>query len=249
MAGRPPVAARERMGNRLRRSRCCPPGAAPALFAMLLALAHGIGDAAGGAVGRRWLAGFFGGATRGASASARKRPSLVNASQLVQLVDPRSTNGSYVVANFFSSSCPFSAELAPLFDALPQLFDESQVRFVAMDAHADRRLNMRYSIQGYPTVLCFGPGRAQRYNSERPSLQSLVDFVQLRTKTAPLHSPSGAQLEASLHAESFSGADTRLTWVSALVVACVMILAGEKIPGLFKLWQSVAVRRRHEKEM
>lgn len=50
------------------------------------------------------------------------RPSIVNLSALVQIVqDERGVNGSFVIANFFSSSCPFSAELEPLFNALPQV--------------------------------------------------------------------------------------------------------------------------------
>lgn len=162
--------------------------------------------------------------TRAASAhfAVIMRPSIVNSSALVQIVqDERGVNGSFVIANFYSSSCPFSAELEPLFNALPQVclielfcmpyffsateiraraayrmlpktcvcpharsvllgvgtresnsrlkaharglgeqvFGE-QVRFIAMDAQADRGLNMRYNygIGGYPSILCFRKG-------------------------------------------------------------------------------------------
>jgi hypothetical protein len=56
-----------------------------------------------------------------ALAAAVDRPCVVNASVLLRMLEERRSNGSRVVVNFFSSSCPFSAELAPVFDAMPQV--------------------------------------------------------------------------------------------------------------------------------
>jgi len=56
-----------------------------------------------------------------ARAATVDRPCVVNASVLLRMLAERRANGSRIVVNFFSSSCPFSAEFAPVFDAMPKV--------------------------------------------------------------------------------------------------------------------------------
>lgn len=150
-----------------------------------------------------------------------KRPSIVNASSMVQMItDRRRVNASFVVANFFSSTCPFSAELAPLFGTLPFFFGEN-VQFVAMDAHKDRQLNMRYSIGGYPTVLCFGRGRLLARYADKPTLQTLIDFVKQNTNSTPLVSASSLHVQPPFDRDIYSGGGGWLVYLSALVAGIV----------------------------
>jgi thiol-disulfide isomerase/thioredoxin len=194
----------------------------------------------GGAGG--WFAGFFGG-DHGQEETVLRQPSPMNASDLVQLLaGQRNLNNASVVVNFFSGgSCPFSAELAPLFGALPQVFSE-EVRFIAIDAHADHQLNMRYGIGGYPTVVCFVAGRLRASYSDKPSLQALINFVKQHTNSTPLCDASSVQLESSVHEQLDSCvSDTRLLLVSALAGGCLLHM-------LVEAWQATTRRRRINKD-
>jgi hypothetical protein len=99
-----------------------------AAAAAVVLLAAGCGDASAAAPATRpaedsWFGTLFG-AGRDVEEKAEagvERPSVVNASVLLQMIADRRANGSRVVANFFSSSCPFSAEFEPVFEALPQV--------------------------------------------------------------------------------------------------------------------------------
>ena len=112
------------------RARAAGAGAARALAAAaaVVLLAAGCGDASAAAPATRpaedsWFGTLFG-AGRDVEEKAEagvERPSVVNASVLLQMIADRRANGSRVVASFFSSSCPFSAELEPVFEALPQV--------------------------------------------------------------------------------------------------------------------------------
>lgn len=192
----------------------------------------------GGAGG--WFAGLFG--DQGQEEAVLRQPINMNASELLHLLAGlRNVDNASVVANFYSGSCPFSAEMAPFFGALPQVFSE-EVRFVAIDAHSDHQLNMRYGIGGYPTVVCFRAGRVRASYSDKPSLHALIDFVKQNTNSTPLCDASSVQLERTACEQLFGRiGDSRLLLVSALAGACLLHM-------LMEVWQAAVRRRRIAKE-
>lgn len=178
------------------------------------------------------------------------RPSIVNASTMLHTIAAsQRLNDSYVVANFFSSSCPYSAEFSPIFEALPQVFDANgcttnckMVQFLAFDAHADRQLNRRYGIGGYPTVVCFSRGRLLARYNDKPSLQSLIDFVVQQTNSTTALSARNVQLKDPGGLEHHGTVDPALHWVLAVVGMSLLHI-------FFDLWRTLSVRRHpHDKD-
>ena len=103
----------------------------------------------------------------------------LNASELLSIIrDERSAaeNGSFFVVSFYSANCPYSKKLAPLYTALPGAFPT--VPFYKFNAAKETRLNLRFGIFGFPTLLCFQRGAPSKRFDGTYTIGELVTFVQ-----------------------------------------------------------------------
>ncbi len=95
---------------------------------------------------------------------------IMNATTFLEVIQRNSTEDWCLIVNFNAPHCPFSARLAPHFNALPRAFPALYVS--AVDATEYSKLNNRYGIAGTPTVLLWQNGKAvARYMDSEYSLK------------------------------------------------------------------------------
>ncbi|CAJ0572514.1 unnamed protein product, partial [Mesorhabditis spiculigera] len=111
---------------------------------------------------------------------------LLNSSEMIKLLRSRELyrRSTCLVALFYSPGCPFSASLAPYFNALPSLYP--RVTAVAIDATEFSKFNSRYGISGTPTVILWVKGIAVARMEEKTHVdRGLSAFVRYWTDLEP----------------------------------------------------------------
>ncbi|XP_056301707.1 thioredoxin domain-containing protein 15 [Danio aesculapii] len=104
---------------------------------------------------------------------------VLNASQdLMDLLNANSSECSLVL--FYTGWCPFSASLAPHFNALPRAFPS--MHFLALDASQHSSLSTRFGTVAVPNILLFqGVKPMARFNQTERTLETLTAFISNQT--------------------------------------------------------------------
>jgi thiol-disulfide isomerase/thioredoxin len=90
-----------------------------------------------------------------------------------------------MMVNFYAPYCPFSARLAPFYNALPRAFPSLFI--AAVDATQNSKINLVYGISGTPTLLLFHNGRpVARFESGTYGVNNLIEFVTKHTDLDPV---------------------------------------------------------------
>ncbi|WKY03698.1 hypothetical protein Q1695_005006 [Nippostrongylus brasiliensis] len=127
-----------------------------------------------------------------------------------------------MIALFYGPSCPFSARIAPYFNALPDLYNGS-IKFVAFDATEFTKLNSRYGVSGTPTVMLFVSGAAVARMEDRSLNDSgLMSFVYDWTDVTPVFG-APRYSDSPLHIEFDDRPDVFYLSLSLLVAYAVLI--------------------------
>ena len=91
-------------------------------------------------------------------------------------IKERSQESNCTIVMFYARWCPFSANAAPHFNALPRVFPA--LKSVAIDATVHSSVNTYFGILSVPTVMLFHNGKpVAKYNESTISLSKLVDFI------------------------------------------------------------------------
>lgn len=127
-----------------------------------------------------------------------------------------------MVTLFYSPTCPFSARIAPYFNALPSLYNGS-IKFAAFDATEFTKLNSRYGVSGTPTVMLWVNGAAVARMEDRSLNDSgLMSFIYDWTDVTPVFG-AARYSEEPLHIEFDDRPDVFYLTLSLLVVYSVAI--------------------------
>ncbi|KJH42615.1 thioredoxin [Dictyocaulus viviparus] len=127
-----------------------------------------------------------------------------------------------MVTLFYAPMCPFSARIAPFFNALPKIYNGS-IKFVALDATEFSKLNSRYGITGTPTVILWVNGAAvARMEDRYQNDVGLMSFVYDWTDMAPAFG-TVRSMDGPLHIEFDDRPDVFYLSLSLLVVYIVII--------------------------
>lgn len=116
---------------------------------------------------------------RNISAEEQLTVQVLNASQdLMDLLNANSSECSLVL--FYTGWCPFSASLAPHFNALPRAFPS--MHFLALDASHHSSLSTRFGTVAVPNILLFqGVKPMARFNQTERTLETLTSFITNQT--------------------------------------------------------------------
>ncbi|KAK6750384.1 hypothetical protein RB195_002390 [Necator americanus] len=149
---------------------------------------------------------------------------IVNASTLLRMLqhtDPYKRTWCMITL-FYSPTCPFSARLAPHFNALPQMYNGS-IKFIAFDATEFTKLNSRYGVSGTPTVMLWVSGAAVARMEDRTlNDMGLMSFIFDWTDVTPLFG-TARSAESPLHIEYDDRPDVFYLSLSLLVAFAVVI--------------------------
>ncbi|XGW27772.1 hypothetical protein V3C99_007949 [Haemonchus contortus] len=127
-----------------------------------------------------------------------------------------------MVTLFYSPTCPFSARVAPYFNALPQLYNNT-IKFAAFDATEFTKLNTRYGVSGTPTIMLWVSGAAVARMEDRSlNDNGLMSFIYDWTDVTPIFG-APRRLEGPLHIEYDDRPDVFYLTLSLLVVYAVII--------------------------
>ncbi|XP_028405097.1 thioredoxin domain-containing protein 15-like [Dendronephthya gigantea] len=100
---------------------------------------------------------------------------LKDKNSLVWWLDELNKTMGCAVVLFYAKWCYFSANLAPLYNAVGRAF--SGIPILAIDAYTHNSLNTRYGIVGVPTIILFQESRpVARFNRSR-TYKDLVEFI------------------------------------------------------------------------
>lgn len=106
----------------------------------------------------------------------------VTASALVALLKNESLrNTSGIVVAFFSTRCPYSRAVVPLFVSLAS--DYPTLRFLYADALREMQMATRYGVNGYPTLIYFRRGKERTRSVGPHTLPDLRQFLENSTGT------------------------------------------------------------------
>jgi thiol-disulfide isomerase/thioredoxin len=103
----------------------------------------------------------------------------VNASRVLEILGADKSaggNGTILFAMFYSSNCPFSKRISPIYSQMPTLFPT--LRFIKFNAAKETHLNLRFGIFGYPSLLCFKNGTVSKRFDGLYNTTDLVRFVE-----------------------------------------------------------------------
>ncbi|EPB70371.1 thioredoxin [Ancylostoma ceylanicum] len=144
---------------------------------------------------------------------------IVNASTLLRMLqhtDPYKRTWCMITL-FYSPTCPFSARLAPYFNALPNMYSGS-IKFVAFDATEFTKLNSRYGVSGTPTVMLWVSGAAVARMEDRTlNDMGLMSFIYDWTDVTPVFG-TARSAEDPLHIEFDDRPDVFYLSLSLFVV-------------------------------
>jgi len=100
---------------------------------------------------------------------------LMNALFTNPEIKSKTVPSNCTVVFFYARWCPFSANAAPHFNALPRLFPS--VRTLAIDATQHTSANTYFGIMAVPSVILFRNGKmVAKFNESTPTLARFVDF-------------------------------------------------------------------------
>lgn len=110
--------------------------------------------------------------------------------KLTEENDPTVANrtfpGSCSVTLFYASWCPFSAQAAPFYNAVPALFPG--INFYAIDSSNSQNIYTQYGVIALPTMLVFHNSRQlYRYNHSEHTLDKYNEFLSHLTGIQPLN--------------------------------------------------------------
>ncbi|KAL6739847.1 hypothetical protein Aduo_013250 [Ancylostoma duodenale] len=178
---------------------------------------------------------------------------IVNASTLLRMLqhtDPYKRTWCMITL-FYSPTCPFSARLAPYFNALPDMYNGS-IKFVAFDATEftktnsvgvnatwrhfissfigtsvitlpNQRLNSRYGVSGTPTVMLWVSGAAVARMEDRTlNDMGLMSFIYDWTDVTPVFG-AARSAQDPLHIEYDDRPDVFYLSLSLFVVYAVVV--------------------------
>ncbi|VDK44704.1 unnamed protein product [Cylicostephanus goldi] len=148
----------------------------------------------------------------------------VNASTLLRMLQHTDTYKRTwcMITLFYSPTCPFSARIAPYFNALPQIYNGS-MKFVAFDATEFTKLNSRYGVSGTPTVMLWVSGAAVARMEDRSlNDMGLMSFVYDWTDVQPVFG-TARKADGPLHIVYDDRPDLFYLSLSLLVAYAVVI--------------------------
>lgn len=113
--------------------------------------------------------------------SIYNRVVIVDSDELLRKINSSNDNesDSCAIVLFYTNYCPFSAKLAPLYNALGRVYGNLPV--LAIDAHKQHSLNTRFGIVAVPTILLFHSGKPVLKFNYSVTLDDLRDFVKNNT--------------------------------------------------------------------
>ncbi|CAM9010883.1 unnamed protein product [Wickerhamomyces anomalus] len=90
--------------------------------------------------------------------------------------------GKYTFINFYSKQCIHCQKLAPNFQILTQLFNNSKIQIAQLEGRENKRIRKKESIAGFPTLrlYAFDGTHLGSYNGDR-SIEDMADFVNSHT--------------------------------------------------------------------
>jgi len=153
-----------------------------------------------------------------------------------------------MIVNFYAPYCPFSARLAPYYNALPRVFPRLYV--IAVDATDYSKLNSRYGITGTPTVILWHNGKAvARFDDSDYSLKGLSNFLQQWTDMEPARGVDVADedLLGPLPSQPEVGPDYYLILSWLFILFCASYYASRSAPAA-RLWEAVRTNFREANE-
>ncbi|KHJ91318.1 thioredoxin [Oesophagostomum dentatum] len=148
----------------------------------------------------------------------------VNASTLLRMLQHTDTYKRTwcMITLFYSPTCPFSARIAPYFNALPGVYN-GKIKFVAFDATEFTKLNSRYGVSGTPTVMLWVSGAAvARMEDRKLNDEGLMSFVYDWTDVQPVFG-AVRTAEDPLHIEYDDRPDVFYLSLSLLVAYAVVV--------------------------
>ncbi|XP_068706369.1 thioredoxin domain-containing protein 15-like isoform X1 [Montipora foliosa] len=106
---------------------------------------------------------------------------IVHSDELLQQINSSENNETdpCAIVLFYTNYCPFSAKLAPLYNALGRVYNNLPV--LAIDAHKQHSLNTRFGVVAVPTILLFHSGKPVLKFNNTVTLDDLRDFVKNST--------------------------------------------------------------------
>uniref|UniRef100_A0A0K0DLY7 Thioredoxin domain-containing protein n=1 Tax=Angiostrongylus cantonensis TaxID=6313 RepID=A0A0K0DLY7_ANGCA len=149
---------------------------------------------------------------------------IMNSSTLLGLLQHTDTYKRMwcLVTLFYAPTCPFSARIAPYFNALPKMYNSS-IKFIALDATEFSKLNSRYGISGTPTVMLWVSGAAVARMEDRSLNDSgLMSFIYDWTDVSPVFG-SIRSMDDPVHVEFDDRPDIFYLTLSLLVVYTVVL--------------------------
>ena len=109
----------------------------------------------------------------------RNEVKLVNGSHLTRTLSDSASLECFLVL-FYVPWCPFSARLAPLFNALPKAFPNLDI--LAFDVSKSVGYNTKFGTSAVPMVLLFQHKNVlAKFNYTEKNLTELIEFVSLKT--------------------------------------------------------------------
>lgn len=94
--------------------------------------------------------------------------------------------GKYTFINFYSKQCIRCQKLAPNFQILTQLFNNTKIQIAQLEGRENKRIRKKESIAGFPTLrlYAFDGTHLGSYNGDR-SIEDMADFVNSHTGVVP----------------------------------------------------------------
>jgi len=110
-----------------------------------------------------------------------------NIDQLYQaLLRNKRDTDEFLVALLYAEDV-FSSRVAPLFDATPQFFPfPNNIKFVAFNAKNNRKMILRFRLQGFPTIVCFHKGKIKSRLEAKYTMENIIRFVNRSTGISPI---------------------------------------------------------------
>jgi len=169
--------------------------------------------------------------------------SIVNDTELAELLKMEyRTAPSCIIVCFYAPYCPFSARLAPSYNALPRAFPDLIV--LAIDASKFDKFNPRFGISGVPTLLLFHGNKAvARFNGSDYGLMSLSNFVGRYTDLEFMNGTNVEDFDSDgpLPSKTTKGIDyyLMLSWIFLIIFTVYCIVQLNAIKSVYHHFRSM----------
>jgi thiol-disulfide isomerase/thioredoxin len=160
-----------------------------------------------------------------------------SAEQLFTLLASNTTTPC-VLVNFYSTTCPFSARLAPFYNALPRAFPRMFIAALDVRKTDSSLARTRLGIVGTPSILLFHRGKAViPYNLSDYSLHWLKAFVRSYTDLVPVPNSDveDADILGPLPAVAKTRRDPWLIFGWCFVTACALFYGAKSSAASYLL--------------